>query len=215
MSSKGQFILGCCSKTIEMKLILPLFSVFAPFPPLGNDPEALQIHLCFVALICIRGQRWDLEATLVSAEWVISTSASRRDEEPGSCRRLQTEPSAGRSLTARRELLREEDLRRTGSVCPSPAHSSSTRPPTTSSDSSIYVSSFCPRRAVDQCLTLLGVTFFFPSLLLKNGFLLLLVPAGFGFYMYIPMCIYSLLYCMKKEFCSHPEGKLTHFKPWL
>lgn len=47
-------VFGCNNNTVGMELILPLwrhinpsFCVSLPFPSLGNDLEALQIHLCF------------------------------------------------------------------------------------------------------------------------------------------------------------------------
>lgn len=78
-----------------MKLILPPYmaltpsSVFLPFPPLGNDLEALQIHLCFCRSNLHPQRTARSGSTLVSAVSNIYLSQQTRDK-PGSCWRLQT-----------------------------------------------------------------------------------------------------------------------------
>lgn len=69
----------------------------------------------------------------------------------------------------------------------------------TFSDSSSYVLVFFNCRFPSVLLT--SVSFSLDSVLLLafKGFLLLLVQAGIGLYMYIHICIYSI-YCMKKDF---------------
>lgn len=83
-----------------------------PFPPLGNDLEALQILLCFCRSNLHPRSAARSESTLVSTVSNIYLSQQTRDK-PGSCWSLETSRHnyqlATRSLPAERALLREDD----------------------------------------------------------------------------------------------------------
>lgn len=99
------------------------FSVSLPFPPLGNDLEALQILLCFCRSNLHPRSAARSESTLVSTVSNIYLSQQTRDK-PGSCWSLETSRQnyqlATRSLPAERALLREDDS--TDWICHSLQH---------------------------------------------------------------------------------------------
>lgn len=87
------------------------FCVSLPFPPLGNDLEALQIHLCFCRSNLHPRSAARSESTLVSTVSNIYLSQQTGDK-PGSCWSLErsrpTYQPTTRSLPAERALLCED-----------------------------------------------------------------------------------------------------------
>lgn len=181
-----------------------------PFPPLGNDLEALQIHLCRSNLHPRSAAR--SESTLVSTVSNIYLSQQTRDE-PGSCWSLETSRQnyqlAARSLPAERALLCEDDS--TDWICHSLQHLH--QPVCKRRQISTILFQHLPfvfiLLAIFSCAVEQYLIFRRLALHLFKGFLFIsLIWTGCRVSVY--MCIYSK-YCMKDP--SPPILKeLMHFK---
>lgn len=203
--------------------MLTLYSVSLPFPPLGNDLEALQIHLCFCHSNLHPRTTAGSGSTLVSAVSNIYLS-QQTGERPGSCWRLQTgRPSyqlATRSLPAESCFVKriwdglDLSALRLPRLLYQPVHKKSPNhillfQHLLTCFLFCFISQFF-LRAVDQCLIFLGLIFHFCSQLIK-GFSTF---SSAGWYRFI--YVHSYVYILYEEgFFPHSEGKLMHFKTWL
>lgn len=206
--------------------MLTLSSVSLPFPPLGNDLEALQIHLCFCRSNLHPRTTARSGSTLVSAVSNIYLS-QQTGEKPGSCWRLQTGRQSYQlatcSLPAESCFMKriwdglDLSALRLLQLLYQPVHKKRLNHIlwfqhllTCFLFLFYYIFSLC---AVDQCLIFLGFIFHFCSQLLK-GFSTF-ISAGWYRFIYVHTYVYILYILYEEGFLSHSEGKLMHFKTWL
>lgn len=187
--------------------MLNLSSVSLPFPPLGNDLEALQIHLCFCCSNLHPRRAARSGSTLVSAVSNIYLS-QQKGEKPGSCWRLQTGRQSYQLVTCSlpaescfvKRIWDGLDLSLPTASPPASAQDETKPYPLIPAFTYFFVfvlllSFFL--RAVDQSLIFLG--FIFPLSFLRDFFFTFIGLGWLHLYMYIHMCIYSI-YCMKDFF---------------
>lgn len=192
---------------------LNLSSLSLPFSPLGNDLEALQIHLCFCRSNLHPRRAASFGSTLVSVVSNISTSASRRgeanQEAAGDFRRgdsaighcLQSSVLCGWSKT--------DWICRLSELFHQPAHEMRRN-----SWFQHLLTFLCFITFIFSSVLLTSVSFsldlFFSSQPFKGFFFFYFYWCGLAthLYLYIHLCIFSI-YCMKDSFPTLKETCCT------